>query len=64
MKDLISISNYMLLNYGWLIFGVSLFIGLISTIVLFNIDTEGNSNILDDNPNFEWDEYGNPIVKD
>jgi len=65
MKELINISNYMLFNYGWIIFGVSLFIGVVATVILYNIDSKKvNTSILDDNPNFTWDEYGNPIVKE
>jgi len=65
MKELINHSNYMLFNYGWIIFGVSLFVGIVAAIVLYKIEQKSDSDInpIEDS-NFIWDEYGNPTIKE
>ena len=64
MNDLIQISNYMLLNYGWQIFFFSLSIGVIATIIMYRIEDKSEKESLLDNTDITWDEYGNPIIKD
>lgn len=69
MNDLIQHSNYMLFNYGWEIFFFSLSFGVIATLIMYKIENKeeeqkNTDNPLDDNPNFTWDEYGNPEIKD
>ena len=65
MNDLIQHSNYMLFNYGWEIFFFSLTIGIIATIITYKVENKNEmENPLDEDPNFTWDEYGNPTIKE
>ncbi len=65
MKDLITYSNYLLLNWWWLILPICFCLGLIIYYLIF-VPIFDNKVI---NQKFSkggitWDEYGNPIIDD
>ncbi len=62
MSEFIEFSNFMLINFWWLIIPISFIIGLILFSVsrtFFNNETI-NETFIDSG--IKWDEYGNPII--
>ena len=56
--------NY--LNFFHLLMNMETIISrkLATVVILQEEEQKNTDNPLDDNPNFTWDEYGNPEIKD
>jgi len=62
MNEFIELSNFMLINFWWLIIPISFIIGFILFSLsrsFFNNETI-NETFIDSG--IKWDEYGNPII--
>ncbi len=64
MNELIEISNFILINYWWLVLPVCVVLGYLSFgLTHSNFDNEQiNNHFLDSG--MTWDKYGNPIIGD
>jgi hypothetical protein len=62
MNEFIEFSNFMLINFWWVILPVCVVVG---TILFFVTDSFFNNETINKtfiNSDMKWDKYGNPII--
>jgi hypothetical protein len=61
MSEFIEFSNFMLINFWWIILPICFFIGFLIYFINESFNNEITDEFFIDN-DIKWDRYGNPII--